>query len=369
MSEVEPGAVAPQGNDAAPAVASTPEVTTQTTQTAPQPSMEETMAAAFDKMNPQARVDRAPDGKFQSTAAPEAAAPEDTSSTEGQTQTAAPSEPAQPAIATPQSLPAELRDEWAKAPPKVAEWVAKREAEAHRRITELGETAKAHAPIRQVIERFAPTLQKNGLQPADAFARMLAVNELLETDARSAIAQIAEAYGVDLSAVAGKPEGEAAENVEVRSLKAELSALKRQIAETANRVTSREQQEAEVQRGNLAKLVEDFSADKSDHWADIESDVLEQITAIRSREPDLEPAQVLKKAYERAVKINDQVANKLSEAKRKAEAEKAEAEKKRKAEEAKRLASLNVKSKDGASPRATGSWEDTMREVGSRLLG
>lgn len=368
MSEVQPAAPEPQGNVAAPAAPSTPEVTPQTT-----PSMEDTMAAAFDKMNPQERVDRAPDGKFASTAAPEAAAPDEQPS-EGQTQTAAPSEPAQPAIAPPQSLPAELRDEWTKAPPKLAEWASKREAESHKRITELGETAKAHAPFRQVIERFAPTLQKQGLPPADAFARMLAVNDLLEQDAPGAIAQIAEAYGVDLSAVAGKPQGEAAENAEVRSLKAELNALKRQIADTANRVTSREQQEAEAQRGNLAKLVEDFSADKSDHWADIEADVLEQIAAIRHLEkmngmPEAPAEQVLKKAYDRAVKINEQVANKLSEATRKAEAEKAEAEKKRKADEAKRLASLNVRSKDGASPKPSGSWEDTMREVGNRLLG
>jgi hypothetical protein len=349
---------APEGNTAS--AVSTPEVQTNTA-----PSMEDTMSAAFDKLNPP----RSETGKYQTTKpeAPEAAAEAEPSSNEGQTQTAAPSEPAQPAIAPPQSLPAELRDEWAKAPPKLAEWATKREAEAHRRITELGETAKAHAPIRAVIERFAPTLQKTGLQPADAFARMLAVNDLLEQDARAAIGQIAEAYGVDLSAVAGRPEGEA-ENGEIRALKSTIANLQRQVADTTNRVTTREQREAEAQQVSLAKLVEDFSQDKVDHWADIEGDVLEQIQAVGDREPNLTPEQILKKAYDRAIKINDTVANKLSEAKRKADADKAEAEKKRKADEARRQASLNAKSPNGASPKPAGKWEDTMREVGNKLL-
>lgn len=354
MSEEQVGAApaAAEGN-AAPA-ASTPEV-----------SITDTMSAVFDKLNPQEGVNRAETGQFESKNPVEAeTSPEQVS--EGQTQTEVTSEPAQPAIAAPQSLPAELREEWGKVPPKFAEWVGKREAESHKRITELGEAAKASEQIRSVIDRYQQTFK--GVPVDQGLEKLLAANAFLERSPLDGIKWLADAYGVDLSSLGAKTADGQQENGEVRALKSEIAELKRVIADTSNRVQSREQREAEERSQSLAKVVEDFAKDKADHWSDIESDVLEQIAAINARPHDLTPEKVLEKAYQRAVKINESVANKLTEAKRKAEAEKAEAEKKRKADEAKKLASLNVKSNSGASPKPSGNWESTMREVANRLM-
>jgi hypothetical protein len=50
----------------------------------------------------------------------------------------------------PNSVPAVLRDKLNAADPAVRDWVNRREAESHRRITELGQAAKASESIRQV---------------------------------------------------------------------------------------------------------------------------------------------------------------------------------------------------------------------------
>ena len=362
MSELETGAVesAPVEN-VAPAP-STPEAPLWEPGTT-----EARMAEVFDRLNPQERVNRTETGKFESK---EPIADQTTDpTTEGQTPTeTAPPEPASPAIEAPQSLPAALRDKWSSVPPEVAEWAAKREAESHKRITELGETAKAAEQIRNVVERYRPSLR--GLQAEQAIDKLFAANDFLDKDPVQGIQWLAQAYGVDLSRFAqhGEQGDQPAESAHVQALNAKIDRLERALADTSNRVMSREQQEQNARLQTLAKLEDDFAKGKEDHWSDIYDDVADQVKIVITREPDLSPEKAIQKAYERALKLRDDISGKLNEAKAKAEAEKAEAEKKRKADEAKKHASLNVRSSNAATPKK-GNWEDTMRDVANRLMG
>ena len=155
---------ATEGNAAPAASTPTPE--------APRSFEERTatdMAAVFDRLNPHEKVSRSETGQFESKAPTE-------DKTEGQTQTeTVQPEPAKPAIAHPQSMPAELRDKWLSVPPELAEWVGKREAEAHKRITELGETAKASEQIRSVIGRYQQSFR--GMSAEQGLEKLLAAND------------------------------------------------------------------------------------------------------------------------------------------------------------------------------------------------
>ncbi len=354
---------------AAPAVSegnAAPAVSTPVTTEAPR-SFEERashdMAAVFDRLNPHEKVSRSETGQFESKAPTE-----DTTETQGQTQTEqVQSEPVQPAIAHPQSMPAELRDKWGTVPPEVAEWVGKREAESHKRITELGETAKASEQIRSVVDRYKDTFR--GVPVEQGLDKLLAANAFLEQNPVDGIKWLAQAYGVNLSGLGQQANGEQPQESDVvRSLRSELAELKRQVSDTSTRVASREQQEAKAREDALLKTAEDFAKDKQDHWKDLEPEVIAQLAAINVSEPNLQPNQKLEKAYQRALRINEAVSNRLNESKRKAEAEKAEAEKKRKADEAKKLGSLNVKTANASTPKK-GDWQSTMREVADRLMG
>jgi hypothetical protein len=90
-----------------------------------------------------------------------------------------------------------------------------------------------------------------------------------------------------------------------------------------------------------------ISSKDKDYWPDIEGEVLAQIHAIKAATPDKDPKEVLQEAHDRAIKLNDEVSNKLKQGQARKRSGRKAAEEKRKAEEAKRLASLNTKSSSG----------------------
>lgn len=354
MDEAVNGAApaAPEGN-AAPAV-STPS------------SIEDTMSAVFDRMTPP----RSDGGQFATKVSPDSeaqAAPADEAKETNQEPAAPTVEPAKPAIDPPLSWTAEMKAKWASLPPDTQEYIAKRDGEAHKRITELGETAKSVELIRAVIDKYRTTF--DGVPVQEGLERLLAANQYLERSPVEAIQWLAKAYNVDLSAFGvQQQDGQHPEASQFAALNAEIANLKRQLHDTSTRVQTREQREADERTNALNRLVNDFAKEKP-YWGEIESDVLEQIHAVRMSDPNLSPDKVLEKAHERALKLNDSVAAKLNEAKRKDAEAKEAADKKRKADEAKRLSSMNVKTSQGTSPRSTSSMEETMREVANRLMG
>jgi colicin import membrane protein len=363
MSEVEGAAtpVASEGN----ASASIPQQV-QVVEPAKK-SIEETMAEAYDKVNPprdQQQRFAAKDKPEEEVKAVEETPAEETTETEGQTQEAAPSEPEKPAITYPTSLPAELREKLDQAAPELRDWVAKREAESHKRITELGQAAKASEPIRQIADRYKASFK--GMNAPEAFEKLAAANAFLEQDPVAGIQWLADAYGVQLPSLGKPSEGEG--NPEVAQLRQTISQLQRQMAETSNKVTSREQAEQQASEKSIGKLVEDFAKDKP-YWGELEQDVLQQIHAIQATDANLAPEKILDRAYDRATKLNESVQAKIA-ADKKAEADKkAKAEAAKKAADAKKSASVNVKSGQGASPKPSGSWEQTMRDTADRLMG
>ena len=88
-------------------------------------------------------------GKFASDNPQEA--PADTNS-EGKPSDEAPEPVVKSAIEAPISMPSALKEEWAKVPPAAQEWIAKRETESHRQITQLGQQLKAYEPIGNVVK-------------------------------------------------------------------------------------------------------------------------------------------------------------------------------------------------------------------------
>ena len=352
MTDVDTGAAA-----AAPATdAIAPAQTAVETPVNPMAAIEKTMSDAYDKINPP----RSEAGQF---AAKDKPATEIVGTVEAdgkitdQPKTEA-IDQAKPVIDAPQSWSAEMKAKWSSLPSEVQAYASQREGEAHKRISELGQQVKSYEPIRNVIEQFAPTFQRNGLQPHDAFARMMAVETMLERDPATAIKQIAEAYGVDLSSATQSAEP-GNESAEVRSLKAELQALKRQVGETVSKVTARERSEQEREQATLASTIEKFSKDKP-HFEAVRSVMAGLMTS--------GAADTLEDAYDMAIHANKSIRETIDADKRKADQEKTADEAKKKADAAKKAASLNVRGTNG-SPAKKGSWEDTLRATGERLLG
>lgn len=366
--EADAGAAAP-ANDAAltPAVADnsvtqgnvaeTPAVET-TTKT---PSMDETMLATWDKLHPKRDVA----GRF---AASDAQAVEAEVSTAAETETKESADQTAeqatgtetPSTEPPHSWSAEAKALWAQVPPAAQAIIAKRETEAHQAITRAGEQIKAFEPIRNVVEQFSETFQRNGLPPHEGIARMLAVNNWLDKDAGAAIREIAKAYGVDLKGLNGEQAAAAAEGTQGEQEPAYVSTLKRELAETKevlNRVTSHltEQQRSQLQseQSALARQIADFAKDKP-HFETVRTHMagLMQTGA----------AQTLDDAYDMAVHAHPDIRKRIQEDQRKADEEKRAEEARKKATEAKKSAAVNVRSSAGAgtTPRTI---DDTLSDI------
>jgi hypothetical protein len=249
------------------------------------------------------------------------------------------------AVEYPQSWPAKLRGHWDTLAPEVQQQIAEREQQAHQRITRGGEAEKYIGQLAEACERWAPGIPPE--QRPEAVQRLLAAHHALETNPEQAIRWLAQQYGVN---VGGHDP-------------AQYEAQQAMLAEQAMHHLYSERSQ------RLDKLVTKFAGDKLDHWKDLEADIVAHAKVLRD-DHDLTDKEKLELAYRRALAGNPAVADRIAGNKRKAHEAQTEAERKRKAAEAKRLASLNVRSVDGKAPKpARKSLEEEMADVYDRVAG
>lgn len=345
MSELETG-TAPAASPAE-AIAETPVVETtaapetsapETTEAAPETTLDEDLAAVWDKNNTQTARDE--QGRFVSKN-PDAGEPAE-ATTDGQTpETAA--EPETPEIPAPHSWPAEMKAKWTELPPDAREYIAKRESEAHSQISRMGQTVKAYQPVAETLEQHRDVFERNGMDFQGGIKALLNAQVALEQNPVAAIQHLAGAYGVDLAKMYGGSGEQPSGQPQIAALEAQIAHLNRQLQETSQRVFTREQRETEAQRLTLESVVADFIQDKPDFDA-IEADVMALIPAIRGKNPGASPKELLAEAYEQAQWLNPEARARKLEADRKAAEAKAAEEAAKRAAQAKKVSSINVRS-------------------------
>jgi hypothetical protein len=154
----------------------------------------------------------------------------------------------------------------------------------------------------------------------------LAAHHALETQPAQALAWLAQSYGIPLAALGQDPEA-------VQMQQRQMTQLQQQ----AQRLQAQQQQWQQQRQAYLQKEIESLINGK-EHWSSIEDETIRQLNAVRAQNPsayEMDPFRVVKDAISRAEKIAG-----ISD----------KAETVKKAQEAKRLASLNVKSSVGKSP-------------------
>jgi hypothetical protein len=321
-------------------------VATETVTEAPEsaaPSLDEDLRSIWDKRNPPRE-----NGRFAPRNPTEQAEPPVNENADQSAEAAV--EQAKPTIDAPLSWSAEQKAKWASLPPDTQTYVAQRDKEQHDAITRAGQQIKAFEPIGKVIEQFGHVFQKNGLQPHEGIARMMAVNEMLETDAPSAIREIAKAYGVNL-------QGEAAQDANPDNPR--IAELEARLARQETHLREQQRREQEAESAKLAREIADFAKDKS-HFESVRGMMAGLITA----DPNLS----LQDAYDRAIHADPTIRQSLQ-----ADAQKA-AEDKRKAEEAERVAKakkaagVNVRSSPGQASAAK-SMDDDLWAIARKHYG
>jgi hypothetical protein len=256
------------------------------------------------------------------------------------------------AIDAPISWSAEQKAKWASLPPDVQTYIAQRDKESHEAITRAGQQIKAFEPIRNVIEQFTPTFQRNGLQPHEGIARMMAVEQMLESNPRAAIAEIAKAYGVDLSGQTQQTaSSESAENAE----------LKARLAKVESHLTAQQRERINSEQAVLAREIADFAKDeKHPHF--------ETVRNVMAGLMHSGAAETMQDAYDQAVFANPTIRQSILADQQKASEDKRKTDEAERVKNAKKAAGVNVKSSPGSAP-AGKTLDDDLRAIANRVYG
>jgi hypothetical protein len=303
-------------------------------------SMDETLAATFEEMKAR-RPEHGEDGKFQAKAGAITATPE--LKVPGQSQTGAP-DPAPLVIEAPQSLPADVKAQWATLPLEHQKWLAARESEIHKKITTDGERLKSLGAFEELSTTLQDRLREVNAPAPEYFRRLAEADRLLSRDGNAGLRQIAQMYGIDIRAAfgAGQPQGQQADP-QFNALAQELSAIK-------SHLTAQEQAAEKAKLTEAEKKIETFKKDRP-HFDKVEAQMAKLF----------EPGMDLDELYGMACRAHPEV-SKLIQAEQDAKA-KAEAIEKQKAEAAK-AAKLSTQSRKpgsvGVIAKTGGSWEDSM---------
>jgi DNA repair exonuclease SbcCD ATPase subunit len=207
-----------------------------------------------------------------------------------------------------------LGEDWKTLPRHVQERIAQRETEVQQGFSRLGHDARTAREMGQVIDDFNSRLpdQYRQMPPTEQIKALYAANEMLLRDPLNAIATLAQMHNVDLSVF-----GTGQQQVQ--------------------QVQSQYQQFQQQRQAYLAKEIESIIHGKQ-HWPQIEDEVMRQVNAVRAQNPsafEIDSLRVVREAIDRAEKLAG-IAD--------------QGETVKKAAEARRINSMNVKTRAGKSP-------------------
>lgn len=321
------------------------------------------LSAIFRKTHP----DRDESGRFRSSKPAQEAGQTETEVSPDQSLTEEVKTVEEPSIPPPSAWSTEAKAKWSTLSPDVQAVIAKREKEASDAITRQGSELSAYKPIKQVVEQFKDVFERYGVTPDDGIGRLLEANRRLETDPYAAIAELANAYGVDLGYYSQQAKQQGSLPPEVAQLHRQIADQQRQIQEMSNWLANRDRQETETRTQSANALLEKFSADKADEWAELENDIHAELLALNAQveagliEP-LSSEQKLERAYKRALQLNPDVQKRKQEAQRKAEQERQVEEAKKRADAAHRAKAVNIASQPVAAKQIR-SMDDDLRDT------
>lgn len=231
----------------------------------------------------------------------------------------------------PASWKKDYHEVWMTADPKMREYAWQREEQMKKGVEPLLSKAQFADAMNAALEPYLPTIQGLGLTPDKAVAALAQADYTLRTASPEQkiqyLQQLAQQYGVDLS---GAPTQPTTVNPLVYQLQNELNAVR-------GEVMGWKQQQEMMENQKLLSEINEFSA-KAEHFEDARPEMIKLLQS--------GVAQTLEEAYEKAIRLNDELFERMQSAKQAEIAAKQAAQKDRAAKTA-RAAAVSVR---GSTP-------------------
>lgn len=275
----------------------------------------------------------------------------------------APEVPVEPPVweRPPASWKKEYHEVWSKADPKLREYAYQREEQMRRGVEPLLTKAQFADAMNQAIEPYRETIRGLGIPEHEAVAALMKADYTLRTTADPAaraayFQQLAQAYGVNLNAATPGATPQQGIDPMVWQLQNELNKVR-------GEVMGWKQQQEMVENQNLLSEIEAYSQ-KAEYFEDARPTMIQLLQSGM--------AQTLDEAYEKAIRLDSALFERVTAAKQAEAQAKAAADANRAAKVA-RAAAVSVRSATpgtNTAPKAAtrrAMLEEALAEAESRL--
>lgn len=264
------------------------------------------------------------------------------------TQTAAPEVPA--VKPRPSSWKKDYEEHWSKLDPALQDYIAQRESDYAKGVSTYKQNFETVQPVYEALQPFMPILQEHNIQPNQWITNLGNAHKMLALGTPEQklqmFAQLANEYGVNLGALSGQqvdPQfGMIAQ--ELNSVKNELNQFK----------TLRDQQEQQALQAEIAKFQES-------------APYFEQVRETMAQLLQSGVVDNLQAAYDKAIRLNDEVWQQQQEAALQAKSQAEAEQKQQKVAEAKAKA-VSVKSSSPTGMMNSGNGKKDLRSTVAELV-
>ena len=263
------------------------------------------------------------------------------------------------------------------------EYIAKREAEAHQKITQQGAETRQWQPVRQVFDEFRHAVPQG--KEAETVRNLLAAQAFIDSNPLQGVLKLAEVYGVNREQfaqalgfnanVAPQTQAQQAATDQaiddlfrdpridksvmpvLQQIQQQNQALQQKLFHMEQEAQRRASAETSQRVRSIESQISDFARDKSD-WGAVAKHVMGEIALLKQENPGLDAKSMLEMAYDRARWKDPEIRQRIQEDQRKTEEAKAARERAKAAQEAKKLAGMNVRTGAAASSaNFDGRWD------------
>ena len=244
-------------------------------------------------------------------------------------------EPAPDALAAPSTWPAEHREAFSDLPEEQQNFMLQREKERDaaftRKTTELAEQRREVEGVAGVLAPYKEQMRAHGISEAEYISRLMSYDNALRQNPQAAIGQLAQHYGINLSNDSG------ADWVDETPPDPQFQQLQQQLNNTNAELNSLKQGQINREHHQLVGQVEGF-ATETDSKGNLKHPHFEAVRERMGRLVNAGETTDLQEAYEKAVRMDDDLFKQTLQAERKAVATQEEGRRKAAVDKAKKAA-------------------------------
>lgn len=320
-------------------------------------NLDNALESAFDKME-------SPDVKDTPEPAAESAVKEEKPEESGEVQSGEVEKvEAEKPIDAPTSWTAEAKENFTKLPPDLQKYVAQRESDREKLITqksmEHSEQQRKYQALEQILSPRSQALASTYGSEAQAIDQLFKLSDYADSDPAGFIQWFAQQRGIDMQQLTT---GAESSDPVTMQLQKELQGIKQKL-------TTQEQTQMESRKKAVQDEIVSFK-DAKDEKGNLLRPFFEEVRPQMAQIMNGGAAKDLNHAYEMAVWANPTIRERMMGDKKAAEDAKRLSDAKAAAAKADKAKGVTVKSKkaDAAASKAT-SWEETLDEAAEELYG